>query len=197
MPGFYAFILIVFFAAPLYADPEVSVRYENYPIHGGSMEEVMESMELNAPPELEGHFARTKWNVIWEYKLGGMEGEGCLITGSNVKLDVTFFMPEWREASSSDGKTRKKWEKFVNRLQRHEDGHMRIGLEAARGVEKVLSGMGTKKNCQEIKQLANQKADALISSKKQEEISYDKRTRHGRWQGAMLQHKKNNEKGGS
>lgn len=171
----------------LYAEPQVSVRTEHYQVTGNTLDELSESMTRNAPPQLSGFFALTKWNVSWKYNSSPV-GSGCSVTSLNVKLDVVFTLPEWRGEANADEKIRKKWNKFIKNLQKHEDGHQQIGLEAARKIEKILTQGKIYDNCQQVGQILNQSSEAVLTEKRAEEVRYDERTKHGQRQGAQLKY---------
>lgn len=187
-----AFVLLAFFSLALpagHAEPEVSVKTEHYQVEGDTVEELSEAMKLSAPPKMGENFGSTKWNVIWKYE-SAPGAAGCSVTSSKVKLEVVFYLPEWKGASSGDKKTRKKWEKFMKKLQRHEDGHKKIGIEAARKIEKLLNQSGTFQTCREVNDAVNRAAQAVMAEKQAEEVQYDARTQHGLRQGARLKYTK-------
>lgn len=172
-----------------YGEPEVSVRAEYYRVEGNTVEELSNAMKRNAPAKMGEHFGSTKWNVIWDYKSLTEEGV-CSVTTVNVKLEVVFYLPEWKDAAAGDKKVRRKWEKFMKKLQNHEDGHKKIGVEAARKIEKIFNQSGNFKDCQELDLVLNRSAQAVMTEKRAEEARYDLRTRHGLRQGARLKYTK-------
>lgn len=187
-----SFVVLAFFFLALpaaCAEPEISVKTEYYQVEGNTVEELSDAMKRNAPARMGEHFGSTKWNVIWNYKSLSEEA-GCSVTGSNVKLETVFYLPEWKGASGGDRKTRKKWDKFMKKLQSHEDGHQKIGLEAARKIEKTFNRAGTFQNCRELGRVLNQAAQTIMTEKRAEEVRYDLRTRHGLRQGARLKYTK-------
>lgn len=179
---------VVFFYAPsLSAEPKVSVRTEYYPVEGSSFEELSESMKQNAPAQAGGHFGATKWNVIWSYE-AAPNPEGCSLTRAAVELQVVFYMPRLMDTQNTNQKILKKWNRFIQKLQHHEDGHRKIGLEAAREIEEIFKALDIRSNCSEIDSAVNQTAQAVISQKRMEDVRYDARTRYGLRQGASLRY---------
>ncbi len=187
---FYSLLFLVLFYVPAaYAEPEVSVQTNFYQVQGNTLEELSESMKMSAPPRMGENFGSTKWNVAWTYEVSPGPA-GCSVTSSHVKLDVIFYLPDWRRSPGEDKKTREKWDQFAEKLKRHEDGHEKIGLEAARKIENLVKSIGTFENCGELDRVLNQAAQTVVAEKRAEEVRYDARTRHGLRQGARLKYSK-------
>ncbi len=167
----------------LFAEPKTSIKFQNYQISGATEEELRESMRRSSPAT-GGHFAFTNWNIHWNYKYA-QAGDGCRLTSSQVSLDVTYRMPEWRGAESASGKLKSKWKKFSQALQTHEDGHKNTGVDAAAMVEKNLQGLGVV-GCGEIDPAVRRAAQTAIQAYKAKEIEYDRKTEHGKNQGAWF-----------
>jgi predicted secreted Zn-dependent protease len=71
-------------------------------------------------------------------------------------------------------------------LQKHENGHKEIAIEARDEVVQKIEGLEPYASCQELGEAINSAGRAVLEQYRQEQIRYDKETDHGLTQGARL-----------
>jgi predicted secreted Zn-dependent protease len=131
------------------------------------------------------HFdAYTGWNVNTNYRYKPI-GNQCKIYTVTVKIDVNFIMPKWNIPVNSSSDLKIRWNRYMNDLQTHEDGHKDSGIGAGTEVFKMLNSV-VAPSCDQINNIANQRTKAIIKKYNQRDIDYDSRTQHGRTQGAVF-----------
>ena len=79
-----------------------------------------------------------------------------------------------------------RWQKFVQALQKHEDGHRDHGIHAAQEIESVLAGLKPMRSCREMESAANSTADGIMEKYRKQDLYYDLLTIHGTTQGAVF-----------
>jgi predicted secreted Zn-dependent protease len=102
-----------------------------------------------------------------------------------LKIDVTFTMPQWNAPAQSSSDLKRRWNRYINLLQTHENGHRDNGLGAGKDIFKMLNGV-VAPSCDQINGIANQRTQTIIKQYNQKDIDYDSRTQHGRTQGAVF-----------
>lgn len=167
-----------------HAEVQTYTRYQNYAIQGNSVEELRAAMDRNARA-VGGHYATTKWNIQWSERWGARNG-ACGLLSYTVTLTVVFRMPEWRGAENADPALRDKWYKFRDALQRHEDGHKQMGVQAANQIEGILDNFGTVPDCSQMSAAVNRAGQTVLEQYQKKEIQYDAETQHGISQGAQF-----------
>ena len=79
-----------------------------------------------------------------------------------------------------------RWQQFTDALKRHEDGHKDHGVAAGREIEAALLAAKPASNCEDLAASANSAADAIVKNYQKLDQEYDRKTGHGRTQGAAL-----------
>ncbi|MCP4431147.1 MAG: DUF922 domain-containing Zn-dependent protease, partial [Gammaproteobacteria bacterium] len=88
--------------------------------------------------------------------------------------------------SSAEERVIEIWEKYYPALVEHEAGHAEIAISAAQEIEKILLKLPSYKNCDLLSEKANLAAQKILDRAKPKHEHYDRRTRHGKTQGAHL-----------
>ena len=170
-----------------HAEVRISEATVYYDISGDTADALLREMKTKAPPTESGaceFFAYTRWNARWRYSLGAAGG-ACRIRETDVSVDVTFTMPRWRSRSGASERLIDYWDEFERNLWLHEAGHRDIGVNVAQEIENALKSVGARKRCDALADEANAIASSLIDEN-DADADYDRRTRHGRKQGAYF-----------
>lgn len=135
-------------------EPAVSVIKNYYNIQGVTSGELKAQMKQKGP---KGFWAYAKWWVNW--------------SGScRISVKVTYTFPRWVNKKNAPKSLRDSWDRMIRQLWKHEKGHGRHGINAAKEIEKS--------RCTNPRQVI----DKWVAQDK----SFDLRTRHGRSQGVHL-----------
>ena len=167
--------------------PIISINKNNYTIQGSTVAELRQQMNQLGPIDKSTgkHFdAYTHWYVSTNYRYQPV-GNQCKIYTATVKIDVTFTMPRWNAPAKSSSDLKKRWNRYINLLQTHENGHKNHGIGAGNAVLKSLNSI-VAQSCGQINGIANQRTQTILKQYSQQDIQYDLRTQHGRTQGAVF-----------
>ena len=168
------------------ASPVVTEDYKYYRIYPDSSADIKSALYRQSPVRENGnvYFGHTDWSVNWYISMRS-EGRVCGIAELTTELNVNYTVPRLG-ASRVDETTKTVFDKFYRALLNHEKGHMRNGLRAIKEIEKVLGSLRTQKNCRRLERVANKKVTAILKEYKHKDRIYDKLTRHGYTQGAVI-----------
>ena len=78
------------------------------------------------------------------------------------------------------------WTKFLDALQRHENGHKEHAVKAGKEIEAAVLAVKPASNCEDLEASANAAAQAIEAKYQALDVEYDRKSDHGRNQGATL-----------
>lgn len=131
-----------------------------------------------------GHVAKTRWRVSWNYKF--QQTDSCRLTHFRVDTTATIRMPRWADRDKASRADRAHWDAFDAAMRKHEEGHREHGIRAAREIARQVRGFGTRPDCQRLKSDVAALGARVIETYNAADIEYDRVTRHGFEQGAIL-----------
>ena len=108
------------------------------------------------------------------------------MTDVAVAVGIAQTLPRWRGEDKGAAALKSRWTKFVEALQRHEDGHKEHGLKAGRQIEVAVLAVKPASNCEDLEEAANAAAQAIVAKYQALDEEYDRKTDHGRNQGDTL-----------
>jgi predicted secreted Zn-dependent protease len=103
-----------------------------------------------------------------------------------VAVGIAQTVPKWRGEDKGASGLKALWTKFIDALQRHEDGHKDHGLKAGKEIETAMLAVKPASNCEDLERAANTAAQAIVTKYQALDEEYDRKTDHGRNQGATL-----------
>jgi predicted secreted Zn-dependent protease len=182
-PAIYLLIISVFACCGVVgAEPIVTENTVHYDVRALSVAELHAQRQKLGPQQ---YFGNTQWRVHYDYR-NGSDGRTCYVTSAQVTVGITYTMPRWANKLQATGALRDKWDKFYQRLQFHETGHKDIAVKNARLMEMGLLNLRAP-SCRSLDARCKEVCDAFLDQTKKESVEYDRKTDHGRSQGAFLQ----------
>ena len=127
----------------------------------------------------------TEWSLTWDYQLK-RRGKVWIVSGRSVLLEIKVLTPRWTDFQNTPGALRTQWRIYRANLLRHEEGHVKIALRAARAVDKYLGVYGASSSLDKLKRDNQKNTTALLKQYRKIDQGYDRRTRHGITQGVRL-----------
>lgn len=170
------------------AEPVTRVHTSYYYIDGSSATVLTAQINQAGPKDVDGnhHAGKTRWDVQWKFN-HHQEGESCGIKDVTVAVGIAQIMPKWRGQDKPGGATLKaRWQKFLAAQKRHEEGHKEHGIKAGGEIEKALLAIKPASNCEDLDKVANAAGEQVTEKYRKQDADYDRRTDHGRKQGATL-----------
>jgi len=164
-----------------------SEKIETYDVAGTTSTELWDQIRQFGPTDAAGkHYAGDLLsNIHWQTWLH-TDAQGCSVERSEVTVDTVVTVPRWTNAREGSEALQTDWDIFLSRLKEHEAGHRSNAVKAAQAVREAIEGVGRLPDCDTLRPIVKQAAEAAIDHWKQVDIDYDTTTRHGETQGAVL-----------
>jgi predicted secreted Zn-dependent protease len=174
-------------APPVSAEPLLRMHTSYYYVNGPSASVLAAQIDRNGPPGADGkrYAGKTKWDVQWKFR-HEQHGATCSMKEVAVAIGVAQTLPKWRNEAKGAAALKTRWQQFVDALKRHEDGHKDHGLAAGKEIQAALLSAKPVSNCEDLAAAANSVAEAIVTKYQKLDQDYDRKTDHGRSQGATL-----------
>ncbi|HVY05017.1 MAG TPA: DUF922 domain-containing protein [Burkholderiales bacterium] len=172
---------------PAAAEPIVRMHTSYYYIDGPSATVLAAQVDQTGPVGADGkHYAgKTSWDAQWRFAKE-QKGNVCVVTKAQVAIGISQVMPRWRGEDKGSDSLRAAWTKFTQALQRHEDEHKEHGMKAAKEIEAAILATRPASNCEALTDTANDAARMVVEKYQKLDEELDRRTDHGRSEGATL-----------
>ena len=143
--------------------------YKTHEYHGHTLEQVAHQIEQQAEA---GH---THWVTRWHV----MErNDDHTIKRAEVEVWLEITMPHWAEYASATPAEQAEWDRFVQALQAHEDGHVEIVRQYTENADVMLEGLSEHD--------ATQQWQTNDQALQQASNAYDTSNDHGRNAGTTI-----------
>lgn len=123
------------------------------------------------------------WDIRWKFWWNNSTVGLCEITSVTTSLSVKMTLPKLT-TGTPDAKNQ--FENYIRALVAHEQGHRKIGFDAASEADRLIAGLRPMTNCQDLEREANRTGNAVLDAAKRRDIEYDVKTNYGCKQGACL-----------
>jgi predicted secreted Zn-dependent protease len=137
-----------------------------YIVTGSTASQIRNSLNQNRPGGYDGW---TQWYFTWT---------GCRPEGVGVDYTITVDFPQWEPPANPSSTLVQSWNRYINALALHEQGHVDLVMEAIPNFIDTLQNVP----CNEI----NVTANAMLAEINQANELYDEETDHGATQGAIF-----------
>jgi predicted secreted Zn-dependent protease len=163
-------------AAPVGALPQT--RLTGYVVSGRNLRSVRAMMTDARPADSTGarHDALTSWRI--QPKLMQRNGE-CDPQSADVEYTITVTLPDLETRDQLNRSERAEWDRYFAALIGHETNHVRI---VQVGVERLKASMQAARGCEAIHAASR----AVLAEIREASAQYDRQTRHGATEGALL-----------
>jgi predicted secreted Zn-dependent protease len=161
-----------------FVHPQETMQVEYYDVTGATFDELRGQMHAKG---VDGWAGTTWTHVKYDFTVH-KDGSGCRIDSANAIFDARVRLPRWVNRRAAPEASQQAWDAWFPTLQRHEDGHVRIGHEAAARVERAVWDTPPAATCVEVIARAKARAGAVLVDLRQQQEDYDLRTDHGRKQ---------------
>jgi predicted secreted Zn-dependent protease len=150
-----------------------------YELNGSTPDELRAQLNQLGPVDpLDGlHYdARTDWHISWTWP-GYGESE-CDLSRATISYNTKVTVPYWQPAKNTDPALIEKWNRYLNNLALHEQGHVNYVATNYLQVKDAIQNA----TCL----TAEQAAQDLLTVFRQADAEYDEQTKHGETQGAVF-----------
>ena len=158
-----------------------------YDVTGETPAEIWQEMKAHGPVGKDGvrYNGNTKWSVRWRYPYA-RSAEGCATGPVAVRLSVVYTLPRWDRPRGASTELESQWERFIEALDEHEQGHAEFGRQAAREIKQALEAIPARSSCESLSRIANATGAEILELTRPQEREYDRRTNHGATQGTAF-----------
>jgi predicted secreted Zn-dependent protease len=172
-------------AASAHAEVSQNLSWRTYDVYQRDGESLLAAIKAVSPVRQNGKIfhGNTNWHVKWNYRWRERERGGCAVTSVSVTADGVITLPKLVEATEH---AERQFKPYIKALTEHELGHFRIGLEAARAIERGLKSLPPQADCRTLQSRGDATARQILGEYKERNSEYDRQTQHGRTQGAVL-----------
>jgi predicted secreted Zn-dependent protease len=157
----------------------VLVTTNLYPVTGSTLAELHASKVNSRPWKTNGVYdGLTVWSLEWDYRAGGERGQVRLVEFV-CKNKVVVTLPRWLPPAGAEPGLVKGWNRFINSLGRHEDGHVMLARHATAEFYRKVMALGAFGSGRELQAELERISNQITSALRQRDEDYDRRTRHG------------------
>jgi predicted secreted Zn-dependent protease len=161
----------------------VDVQVHYYDVAGRSVADLLAAMQRLGPAWGERRFFGLT-NTALEYGYRHVYGSGwCSVREPSVLAEVRVTLPRWRHPQGTPYALERDWRAFERALTSHEEGHVRLAREEASTLYRQISVLRAH-DCAAIDRDAGLISSELRNRFALRHAEYDRRTDHGRSQGA-------------
>jgi predicted secreted Zn-dependent protease len=155
------------------------MTHGSYPVIGSTASALRTVMHTLGPTRGGRTFvACTDWEVPWTFGIDDGLG-GFRMTDLAVSVRVEVLVPRWRAARSAPASLVEAWGRYLAAVERHEQGHADLAIEAGRAVLAQLSALGVFTEREALRRAASETAEAAVAAVRERERLYDERSSHG------------------
>jgi predicted secreted Zn-dependent protease len=107
------------------------------------------------------------------------------VSSIDTDLDLKLTLPSWTPPAGASGDLVSRWERYLAALRLHEDGH----LDHGRGAEKAFRAVAaatSAADCGSLDRALRERFSQVIADYQGRDREYDRRTEHGKSQGAFF-----------
>ena len=174
-------------AGPVSGEPLIRLHTSYYYIDGPSATILAAQLDKNGPLGSDGsrHAGRTRWDIQWKLR-SQQQGGSCAVKEAAVAVGIAQTLPKWRGEDKGSAELKTMWTRFTDALRRHEEVHKQNGMKAGKEIEAAVQSVKPAGNCEDLESAANALAQAIVAKYKALDEAYDRKTAHGRAEGATL-----------
>lgn len=185
-------LLVLAFSSNLFASEapscELNVReaYRFYEISGNSLDQLREQINLKGTKWNDGktYSALTNWDIHYKYRVTRNNGRYS-VRSADTSVDISYYLPKLNVDSCTPDLAQR-WKDYLAHLQRHEYGHKDLAVQTASQVNEMFATLPTFATEEELAAEITKRTEEKFRQLKEIQIDYDRDTRHGETQGAVL-----------
>ena len=145
-------ILCLVCPPPAFAEPEIAVQKTYYQVSGTTAAQIRKSLNRNSPVRQQGQSfdAYTRWDVDWRLRWAYDADGTCRPNMVSTLVRIHYTLPGLQGIDSLAPDLAGRWKRYMSELVAHEEGHAKMGIEAAREIEQQLSALGQRSSCEQL-----------------------------------------------
>ena len=163
------------------ADVSLTAVVETYEVQGSTFEEVLASLDRNAPLIArtgQRHYGVTRISFSQSATFQQALGE-CELLSNDIRLEIEMVLPEWPGAAKADPLVAARWTALSETIAAHEERHAEIAQDYLARMRAELDQPRTAEDCPTLKSEMNRRMDALVEEHRAAQEGFDEETRRG------------------
>lgn len=167
--------------------PVVTEKYEYYEVCGCSEKELQCDLKQKCFSWNNGkkYDSLTLWDVKWDHGYDRAP-QACSTDSFRVTVDIIFRYPKWARADDVPRPLVEKWERYLQNLVIHENGHRDIVVKAANELSQSVAEFPPAPTCAELDRKVRAMCRERMQKMNDDQKVYDEATGHGVTQGAAF-----------
>lgn len=171
---------------------EIKNAVRHYDIRGRNATELRAALDKSGPlnrTKTKRYDARTDWRVDW----AGLDFDQQLAAKGIFRLqkwEITAFstviLPRWANEANGLPFERRRWKVYLARLNLHEAGHVKLAEQTAKALDEAFGKLGIFPSKKALEAAVKKRAEKIMNDHVAKHTEYDRRTRHGKTQGARF-----------
>ena len=169
---------------------EVTRKVEYYDVRGRNSTELRAAMDAKGPLNKargKRYDARTDWALGWsDLDIDrALAAKGIFrLTKWTLKLEAKVILPRWENERDGLPFERRRWRVYLARLNLHEAGHVKLAEQTAAALDEAFGKLGFSPSQKKLEAVVKTRAEKILRDYTAKHVEYDRRTRHGKTQGA-------------
>ena len=117
-----------------------TIKY--YDVRGSTIEELRREVYSRGPYDSTGQrFAGwAEWRIRWWFDREQVP-QGCKISRAVTETDIEYTLPRWVDADNAQPELRERWDRFLEALTLHEQGHGELARALAAEIEFAIRNL--------------------------------------------------------
>jgi len=167
--------------------PVITEKYEYYEVCGCSEDELHCDLKQKCVTWNDGHKydSLTSWDMKWDHGYDQASAT-CTINSFRPIVEITFRFPKWKRTDEAPQSLMEKWDRYVNNLITHENGHRDRVVEAASELSHAVAKLSPASSCADLDKSVRSLFRKHMEKMAEDQREYDETTKHGSTQGAVF-----------
>jgi predicted secreted Zn-dependent protease len=155
-------------------------QIEYYDVEGRDQGSLLGSVNAHSG----GQHGYATWFLSYQFQTRSMPG-GCGVGSLTTKLELKVRLPRWSPPPDAAPGLASSWQRYLNALLVHENGHLQTGRDFEAGFKRAAASLSAP-NCGAVSAALRASFETLLSQAQQRDRDYDAQTSHGATQGAVF-----------
>lgn len=171
---------LTFIATGAAADVKIRIAKDSYAIRGTTGIELLESMQKRGPRHglLARAIAQTTYKVGWNIDMDFADGF-CRVKKADAELSLKYVYPAPKDRLDKD--TRRRWQRFMKGVVKHEEEHGRIARDMVGSAQKQVLKLATRgdRSCGRTRAAVQTTVKKVYAAYEARQVAFDEQEHGG------------------
>ena len=147
---------------------EITAGTEEWPIEGRTEEAMIENIRANSPLRSDYRFDIQAF-PYYDQRVG----EGCWIAGGSMTAHTIVSQPNWADYARANRSLRRRWDRYIEAVRIHGEGHVEISRQGAEIIAQRLSAIPPQENCAQLQAVFDAMLNEFLDHLQESHRIYD------------------------